>query len=86
MSNKNYIRGRNKEYKIVHEYKDNGFNIAQRSAGSHSPIDVFAISKDKKEIVLIQAKPNSMSKNKRNEIEEELKWLNGKFKVKFIVV
>ena len=46
MTNKNYITGRRLEYKIVKILKDNlpenKFTII-RTAGSHSPVDVFVI-------------------------------------------
>jgi len=45
MPNKNYVNGRNKEYKVCKQLKEIGFDIAQRSAGSHSPIDIFAINR-----------------------------------------
>lgn len=86
MSNKNYIKGRRKEYKIVKQYKDKGYKIVQRSAGSHSPIDVFAIDKETRTIKLIQAKPDSMSNNAKQKIIDENQWLNGLFKVVFEVV
>ena len=86
MSNKNYIKGRRKEYKIVKQYKDKGYEIAQRSAGSHSPIDVFAIDKETRTIKLIQAKPDSMSNTAKQKIIDENQWLNGLFKVVFEVV
>jgi Holliday junction resolvase len=86
MPNKNYERGRRKEYKITKKYKDLGYEIAQRSAGSHSPIDVFAIDKSTRTIKLIQAKPDSMSKNAKQKIIDENQWLNGLFKVVFEVV
>ena len=86
MPNKNYIRGRRKEYQITKKYKDLGYEIAQRSAGSHSPIDVFAIDKETKTIMLIQSKPDSMSDNAKKKIIDEHKWLNGQFKVIFEVV
>jgi len=85
MPNKNYEKGRRKEYKIVKQYKDKGYNIAQRSAGSHSPIDVFAIDKSTRTIKLIQAKPNSMSNAAKQKILDENQWLNGLFKVVFEV-
>lgn len=36
-----YTRGRNTEYKIVNEFKNEGF-MSVRSSGSHSLVDVFA--------------------------------------------
>jgi Holliday junction resolvase len=85
MPNKNYEKGRRKEYKIVKQYKDKGYEIVQRSAGSHSPIDVFAIDKSTRTIKLIQAKPNSMSNAAKQKIIDDCSWLNGLFKVIFEV-
>lgn len=86
MPNKNYIKGRRKEYKIVNDLKKDGWIIAQRTAGSHSPIDVFAINKLTKVIKMIQAKPDSMSKNAKDKINQELNWLNNIFRVEFEVI
>jgi len=86
MVNKNYRRGRAKEYKICNQLKDEGFIIAQRSAGSHSPVDVFAIHKKKKKIVFVQAKPKSMSLKAKERLAKELDWLNGNFRVEFKVI
>lgn len=85
MPNKNYLKGRRKEYKWVNDLKDEGF-IAQRSAGSHSPVDVFAIHPDKKIIRLIQCKPDTMPEKEQNKIKEQNKKLNGLFEVTFEVV
>jgi hypothetical protein len=84
MPNKNYVRGRNKEYRIVHKWQNRGC-LAQRSAGSHSPIDVFVIDHENKIVRLIQAKPNSMSDNKKKELLDSLKYLNGTYKVEVSV-
>ena len=83
MPNKNYIKGRRKEYKVRNQLLKDGFDIAQRSAGSHSAIDIFAISRSKKLIKLIQCKPENFQDAK---ILKEWGWLNGKFKVEFEVV
>lgn len=83
MPNKNYVKGRRKEYKIMKELKKDGFDIAQRTAGSHSPIDVFAINKLTRVIKLIQAKPDDFNSRK---IERELNWLNNIFRVEFEVI
>ena len=79
MGNPNYVKGRRKEYKIRKELLNNGYDIVQRSAGSHSPIDVFAISKNLNEILLIQAKPEGYS----SKDYEKWEWLNNDFKVRF---
>ena len=81
--NKNYITGRRKEYKIVKELKEQGYDLCQRSAGSHSEVDIFAIKKSDKTIRLIQAKPKGFNSKK---IEEEMSWLSGKFSVVFEVI
>lgn len=51
-----YTKGRRKEYKIVKDLKKSGFDIAQRTAGSHSPFDVIAIRKKDRKILLVQSK------------------------------
>jgi Holliday junction resolvase len=79
MPNKNYIKGRRKEYKICKKLREEGYEIVQRSAGSHSPVDVFAINKETKVVLLVQAKPDGYKEKKY----EEYNWLNGKFTVKF---
>jgi len=68
------------------EYKKKGFDIAQRSAGSHSPIDVFAINIHEGIIVFIQSKPKSMSDNKKRELESKYIGLNKLFLCTFKVV
>jgi Holliday junction resolvase len=84
MPNKNYLRGRRKEYKILEREKKEG-NIAVRSAGSHSPIDIISINIKDKVIKLIQSKPNNMSINKKQKLINNNKDLNGYFLVSFSV-
>lgn len=83
--NKNYQKGRRKEYSVKWKLEELGM-IAFRSAGSHSPIDVIGIDPERKLIKLIQCKPESMSKNARNAILEQNKGLNGQFHVSFEVI
>ncbi len=85
MPNKNYIRGRRKEYKVMKELREEGNIISQRTAGSHSPIDVFAINKEKKLITFVQVKPNNFSEFNRNKIMKELSFLKGEWTVEFIL-
>lgn len=85
MPNKNYIKGRRKEYKYVNKYKEKGC-VAFRSAGSHSPVDVVVIDTDNKVIRLIQCKPDSMNATQQQKIREKNKELNGEFRVSFSVV
>ena len=78
MPNKNYQKGRRKEYGVCDKLKRNGWDIVQRSSGSHSPIDIFAINKETKEIKFIQVKAGGLSNSESVKLYEEMKWLNGK--------
>ena len=57
-----------------------------RSAGSHSAIDVIGINIKDKKIYLIQCKPDSMSINKKKELEKENELLNDVYSCSFFVV
>ncbi len=84
----NYQKGRRKEYKVVHELRKKGYDIVQRSAGSRSPIDVWAVRKSDRSIKLVQVKPDKMSPEAKQKIREEWDWLNGElgtFKVEFVI-
>lgn len=85
MGNKNYKKGRRKEYRICKKLREQGFDIAQRSAGSHSPVDIWAVDKDRKEILLIQSKPKNISSTKEEELREEYEELNGQYDVKYTI-
>ena len=54
MPNKNYISGRAFEYKVMKELRDMGF-LVMRTAGSHGPFDIVAIT-DAGYVSLIQCK------------------------------
>ena len=81
MPNANYVKGRKKEYKICKRLKEQGCDIVQRTAGSHSPIDIIAIDKEHKRILFVQSKPEGYSSKKYKEYE----WLNDMFKVEFFI-
>ena len=86
MPSKNYQSGRRKEYGVIDKLRKEGWEIVQRSKGSHSPIDVFAIHKEDKKIKFIQVKFSKIgyiSPNESQKIYEENEWLNGKFEVEF---
>lgn len=51
----NYDRGRETEYKIIHELTEKGFINAGRTAGSHGMFDIVAV-KPGEHVVFIQAK------------------------------
>jgi hypothetical protein len=84
MPNKNYIKGRRKEYKVMNDARARGL-ISFRSAGSHSPVDVCSIDCVERVITLTQCKPESMSENQKQAIRDENNQLNGTFFVKFEV-
>lgn len=86
MPNPNYIKGRKKEYKICKQLRDQGYVVVQRTAGSHSPIDIFAINKEDKEVLFIQSKPDNYTLSKCNKIKNDLIWLQGTFRVYFKLI
>lgn len=55
MPNLAYERSTRRERELVNEYRRNGWD-ACRSAGSHSPWDVWAFNRKTKEVHLIQIK------------------------------
>lgn len=86
MGNANYIKGRKKEYRISKELRGEGWDIAQRTAGSHSPIDIFAINKAKRQILFVQAKPDNFSQLNKDRIMAELGYLKGMWMVEFKLI
>lgn len=85
MPNKQYIKGRNKEYKIIKSLKKDGCDIVQRTAGSHSPIDIIAINKQTKVISFIQSKPDALPISMIRKLYADNSWLNGLWCVTFEV-
>lgn len=85
MPNKSYQQGIRKEYRLCKFYKGRGFDIVQRTAGSHSPFDIIAISKKYHSILLIQSKPDSISEKEEKKLYEESGGLDGLYRVKFRV-
>ena len=87
MSNRNYINGRAREYRMMKLLKDKfQCHHVFRSAGSHSAIDVIGINLIEKRIYLFQCKPKSLSIPAKLRLEDENELLNGKFEVTFQVV
>jgi len=86
MANKQYTKGRRREHYICDKLKKQGYDIVQRSAGSHSPFDIIAINKESKEIKLIQVKPESIQQSNVNKIMNDNALLNGVYSVKFLVL
>ena len=83
MTNRNYKNGADKERRIVLKLKAKGF-ISARSAGSHSPIDVWSINPETHEVILIQAKGRKERSVKK--LEKELKELDGLYYVRTAVM
>ena len=52
--NSNYKRGRTREYAVVKSLMASGWSWAQRTAGSHSPVDVVAYKPG--EVMFVQVK------------------------------
>ena len=92
--NKNYLKGVRKERRLMQELRDQGCAIVARTAGSHSPIDLFGINKTAKTITFIQSKPDSWSILKKNrqykkgakDIHDELDFLNDEWIVIFELI
>ena len=84
--NVNYRKGRRREYSVIDKLKAEGWDIVQRSKGSHSPIDIFAIHRADKKIKLIQVKPKDFSEFQEKKILKNNEWLKGKFEVEFKVL
>ena len=81
MVNRNYRNGADKERKIVKFFREKGC-LAFRSAGSHSPIDVFVLDFVNKRIKLIQSKSGkSYSESFKKKLMEELKIYEGTYSV-----
>lgn len=70
MPNLNYERGRSKEYRAMEILRAEGWVVA-RSAGSHSPVDVFAAKEGA--TLLLQVK-NGKARVKAEEAKELVKW------------
>ena len=84
--NKNYRKGRRKEYKICNQLKEAGFDITQRTAGSRSPFDIIAIHKRRRLILLVQAKPDNISITQKKKIFIKNMDLDGNYKVRFKIL
>ena len=81
MPNSAYKRGAEKERRIVNSFKAKGC-LAFRSAGSHSPIDVFVLNPKSHEIKLIQSKlGKSYTQSFKDKLLRELEKYNGSYEV-----
>ena len=78
----NYTNGANRERRVIKYLQKEGFDLVFRSAGSHSPIDVFALDTKTKQIWLIQSKPTTLSSNAKSKIEDYIRQFEGCYSVK----
>lgn len=85
MPNKYYIQGVRKERKIMNEARAEGL-ISFRSAGSHSPIDVCIINRNKRVIRFIQCKPSHYTEKQKQKLIDEMKGLENAYIVTFEVL
>ncbi len=84
MANKKYEKGRRREYTIKYQLEKDGYEIVQRTAGSHSPFDLIAIDRLTKTIKLVQVKPQNYDKEEK--LNEKWRDLNNVFRVEFEVM
>jgi Holliday junction resolvase len=70
MPNHAYNRGRAKEYRVMELLREEGW-VVGRSAGSHSPVDIFAAKEGR--ILLVQVK-GGQARTKTDELTELVKW------------
>jgi len=82
MPNKNYVKGRAKEYRLKKKYEEKGY-IVMRTAGSHGFADLIAINSE--EVLFIQSKPKSLSKTATLKLYEVNGWVCDERMCKFIV-
>jgi len=76
MPNKNYVKGRKKEYQIKQQLEREGF-IVLRTAGSHGFADLIAISEEKGLIRFIQCKPYNFSESSVSNLMADNSHLNN---------
>jgi Holliday junction resolvase len=81
--NINYRRGRAKEYRLKKKYEKEGF-IVLRTSGSHGFADLIAIN-EKGEIIFIQAKPKHFPESRKLKLLAKYWWVDGIYKVEFII-
>ena len=67
MPNKNYVKGRMKEYSIKKGLELQGYTVL-RTAGSHGFADLIAINKEKQIIRFIQCKPDNFPSKKEADL------------------
>jgi len=79
-----YRKGADKERRIVNRERNKGF-LCFRSAGSHSPVDIFSLDPVSKTIFLIQSKGAFMAQRDKDKIKKELEEYEGTYIVCVVV-
>ena len=83
MSNLNYIKGRNFEYRIMDYLREKGY-FCMRSSGSRGPFDIIAIPPSQGSTLLIQAKYNGyLPKYELQQLKEIQKKIWGLVKIAY---
>ncbi len=85
MSNRNYRRGRDKEYRVKKKLEKQGFTVL-RTAGSHGFADLVAIDEVNNFVDFIQCKPRSMGEKAKERLIKEMPLEEGDFKVRLKVI
>jgi len=85
MVNSNYVKGRNKEYRLKKQFEAVGF-VCTRSAGSHGIWDLVCVHPKEGIIKFIQAKPKDFSKKQLYRLHKGNNWLNGTWEGEYIVL
>jgi Holliday junction resolvase len=85
MPNKNYRNGASKERRIVQKARNEG-KLAFRSAGSHSPIDIFILDPKTKNIFLIQSKLKKMGEVATKNLLDTIKQYDGIYHVRTSII
>lgn len=75
MPNRNYLKGRTKEYKLKKELEREG-KIVLRTAGSHGFADLISVDPKTLNIGFIQCKPNNFSEKEKNKLMSKYDFLN----------
>lgn len=82
--NRNYQRGRGKEYRVRRRLLDDGWPIVVRAAGSHSPFDLIAITPPLPNvgpgiIELIQCKSGESEESEGKKAMQDIKQFAGTY-------
>lgn len=95
MPNKNYVSGRNLEYRIKHYLESKGYTVI-RSAGSHTEIDIVALkaphgidtlpSSEFPPLLIIQAKGGILYPKEKRRLEVRLMRYEGIYAAKAFVL